>query len=62
MSQIDSYRLVVLVKALSLEMKGMNCRGPSAYRRLQEMGYKGTRQQVHNLAKADIDKVLTPAC
>ena len=45
--QIDRFRVYVLMSALSLEIKGLKRRGPSAYSIIKsEFNLKGSRENV----------------
>ncbi len=52
-----NYRHRVLLKALSLELKGMKRRGRSAYAIVkQEFSLRGSRQSVHTQLQQIIEK------
>lgn len=52
--QIARFRLIALRAGLSLEIRGLKRKGPSAYSILKrDYGYQGTRRQVLDALNAD---------
>jgi hypothetical protein len=53
--QIHAFRATTLLRALSLELKGLSRRGRSAYAIIKdEYGFKGNKQKVYDQLKANL--------
>ena len=53
--QIRAFRETTLLRALSLELKGLSRRGRSAYAIIKdEYGFKGNKQKVYNQLEANL--------
>ena len=53
--QIRAFREKTLLKALSLELKGLSRRGRSAYAIIKdEYGFKGNKQKVYDQLEANL--------
>ena len=57
-AHIGLYRLVTLLAALKLEVKGMKCRGKTANQIIKgEFGFKGNRQRVLDQFEAHVNEL-----
>ena len=53
--QINAFREITLLRALSLELKGLSRRGRSAYAIIKdEYGFKGNKQKVYNQLETNL--------
>jgi len=53
--QINAFRETALLRALSLELKGLSRRGRSAYAIIKdEYGFKGNKQKVYDQLEANL--------